>query len=408
MTHSFNIDIDSSYRDRLTYPECGNFVIPINTKNTQSVNGFNAKDPVILGFPYDTGLATAISVEPFFGGLQIILGASSRNQANFYVGSVIQIPSIDYYATIVSYDATTKEIKTLLPYGGPLPAVPFEYTIRFDYPQSIPIGSTTYVNTLPVNAPSTTQINIGPVIGLTKEILIGKYVYIQPPITILPWFNIVFPNVPPVIQAGYTYQWSLIIDYNSVTNVITVQKPFLIAPTAGTKYEILSFSYDNAQPLRYSGTEIFNNPRCTEVTLANITIPAYLPLANKTSGYIFDYPYIYVAFYTEGNRSYNQPIMSMNPYTEKALFKVTISPNASIDTTKFITLNTGITSQTVYFKHNDTFRFEIILPNGEIVKFNPAYFNFITGIFTYFLGLGFPIPSDPKANVQATFHVRFN
>ena len=62
----------------------------------------------------------------------------------------------------------------------------------------------------------------------------------------------------------------------------------------------------------------------------------------------------------------------------------------------------------VYFKHNDTFRFEIILPNGEILKYNPAYYNFISGVFTYFIGLGFPVPSNPKANVQATFKVLFN
>jgi hypothetical protein len=97
----------------------------------------------------------------------------------------------------------------------------------------------------------------------------------------------------------------------------------------------------------------------------------------------------------------------MSPFSDRALFKVPISPDSSIETTKFACLFAGTADQTVYFKHNDTFRFEIFLPNGEPIKFNPAYFNFTTGIFTYFLGLGFPVPSDPYSNVYATFKITF-
>jgi len=98
----------------------------------------------------------------------------------------------------------------------------------------------------------------------------------------------------------------------------------------------------------------------------------------------------------------------MSPVSDRALFVVPISPNTDINSTKFVTLNGGITSQTVYFKHNDSFRFEMYLPDGQPIKFDPAYFNFKTGIFTYFLGLGFPIPSDPKTNVHATIRISFN
>jgi hypothetical protein len=412
MSHSYNIDIDSSYRDRLSYPDCGNFVIPINSQKPLVSNAFNAVDPVILGFPYDTGISLTGATINIFDGLTVHLGASSSSQVNFYVNSVLQIPVIDYYGTIISYDQINKVVDTIEPYFGSLPTGPFEYTIRFEFPQQIPPNSLgSYVNTLPVNAPSTNKLIIDSVIGsqLSKEFLIGKYVYLQPEVTVLPYLTKIFPELENTLTgANTTYQWSPIIDYSPTGYIITVQNSFVIPPLAGTKYEILNFSYDNAQSLQYAGTDIFNNPRCCTVNLVNCIIPNYLPLSVKNGGYITDYPYVFIAFYTEGNRSYNQPIMSMSPVSDRALFVVPISPNTDINTTKFVSLNSGITSQNVYFKHNDSFRFEIYLPDGQPIKFNPAYFNFKTGIFTYFLGLGFPIPSDPKSNVHTTFRITFN
>lgn len=415
MSHTYNIDIDSNLRDRKTYPDCGNFVIPLNTRQSLTVDAFNAKDPVILGFPYDTGIYTGVNHLLFFTKffLQITLGASSSNQVDFYVGNVLQIPSVDYYGIIVAYDKTTK-IVTCEPdfLGVPAPGPSTYYTIRPQFPQPIPVNSNppNYVNTLPVVAPSTTKIDLGAAIGstLTKEFIIGKYIYVQPPITIEPWFEILFPHETPTNKAQFMYQWSLIIDFDPATNIITVQKPFLIPLPAGTKYEILNFSYDNAQPLNYSGTDIFSNPRCCTINLVNCIVPNYLPLSCTNGGYLTDYPFVWIAFYTEGNRTYNQPLMSMSPVSDRALFKVPISPNSDVNTTKFLTLNSGVSSQTVYFKHNDSFRFEMYLPNGEPVKFNPAFFNIRTGIYTYFLGLGFPVPTDLKANIHAQFRVSFN
>ena len=156
------------------------------------------------------------------------------------------------------------------------------------------------------------------------------------------------------------------------------------------------------------GERPFSNPRCCTVNLLSLIIPAYLPLVSVNNGYITDYPYVYVAFYSEKERTYNQPIISMSPLSDKALFKVPISPNTDLSSTKFVTLNSGFSSISVYFKHNDTFHFEIYLPVGTPLRFNPAYFNFITGIFTYFEGLGFPLPSNPKTNIQASLSISFD
>lgn len=412
MSHSYQIDIDSSFRDRVSYPDCGNFVIPINTSFSNSNNAFSAKDPVLLGFPYDTGICYEATGPNVVGGFIMQLSPGSLDNFNAYVGSVIEIGTgPNEYYTILAYDHTTKVIDVLEPYrgGGDYPISPFQYTIRFEYPVPLPSTSINYRNVLPVDTPTTTTVIIGPEAnGLTRDFFIGKFIYFQPLITTAPWYKYLLTTLTPPEIIAYVYQWSLIKDYDPITKELTLVTPLYTLIPAGISYEILYFSYDNAQPLRYSGTELFNNPRCCNVSLSNCQIPAYLPIVSKNSGYITDYPYVYIAFYSERERTYNQPLMSMSPLSDRALFKVPISPNTDVSSTKYLTLGGGITSQTVYFKHNDTFRFEIYLPNGQPITFNPVIYDFFSGIYSYFNGLGFPVVSDPRANVQATFNVSFS
>jgi len=412
MSHSYQIDIDSSFRDRISYPDCGNFVIPINTSFANSKTPFKAKDPVLLGFPYDTGLCYEATGPNILGGFILQLSTGSLNSINAYVGSTLQIGT-GYY-TIIAYNHITKVADTLDPYIGPgsYPIIPpggLQYTIRFERPIPLPLNSSVYQNVLPVNALSTTEVILGPEAnGVTRDFLIGKYIYFQPTVTIYPWAKFSLDSLTPIQILTYIYQWALIKEYDPITKKVTLSHSLFTIIPAGTPYEILYYSYDNAQPLRYSGTDIFNNPRCCNISLANCQIPAYLPIISVNSGYITDYPYVYIAFYSERERTYNQPLMSMSPLSDRALFKVPISPNTDILTTKYLTLGGGITSQTVYFKHNDTFRFEIYLPNGQPLTFNPVIYDYFSGIFTYFNGLGFPTVSDPRANVQATFNVSFS
>ena len=86
MSHSYQIDIDSSFRDRISYPDCGNFVIPINTSFSNSNNPFTARDPVLLGFPYDTGecyeATGPYSVD--LPGFILQLSSGSLNNINAY------------------------------------------------------------------------------------------------------------------------------------------------------------------------------------------------------------------------------------------------------------------------------------------------------------------------------------
>lgn len=382
------IDIDSSFRDRLSYPDVGSFTVPVNSTQFTST-AFNSVDPVILSFPYDVGALTAIALNAF-GGIDITLGAGSSNIANFYVGSFIQINN--YYSMILIYNSTTKVASTITPYPGPLPPIGTYYTIRFELPTQLNGG--VYSDTTLVNAPSTKQVILGAAASSTDNYYVGQYLFLLPSVPIFPWFK---DNIL------YAYQWSIITSYNGTTKTATLLTPFITTPLLGTRYEILRFSYDNFNPARYLGTDIFSNPMCADISLTCLTIPAYLPLNTINAGYITDYPYIYVSLYSEKGITYNQPLISNNPNSNKVLFKCIIPTTQQ---TEFLQLGSVIGSVRVAFRENDTLRVEILLPNGQPIKFNTGLGVLLTGgSFTYFDGLSFPCPPNPKTQIQITFSI---
>ena len=93
------IHIDSSYRDRLTYPKIGDFVVETNgtTLNSPDI----AKDPIILSFPYEANQVSGGSTT-----LQVALSVTSSNILNFYRGSFLEING--EFREITGYDNTTQ------------------------------------------------------------------------------------------------------------------------------------------------------------------------------------------------------------------------------------------------------------------------------------------------------------
>jgi hypothetical protein len=126
---------------------------------------------------------------------------------------------------------------------------------------------------------------------------------------------------------------------------------------------------------------------------------------NRNGGFITDYPFVWVALYSENASTYQQPIVSASPASRESLFKCSL---INLPATPYCNLSSIIGNQTSAFRINDDLHFKILLPDGQPVRFNPAYYEFFIGAFTYFPGLGFPIPPDPRSQVQATFNVSFN
>ena len=134
------IDIDSSRRNRFSYPIIGDFVVEVNSSYSNTPT--KAKDPVILAFPYEVNLLSGGSTLT-----QIALSVTSSAVVNFYRGSYIEI--FGNFRLITSYDNTT-QIATVSP-GFPVayPAIT-PYTIRKALPVELATGGT-YQEALPVN-----------------------------------------------------------------------------------------------------------------------------------------------------------------------------------------------------------------------------------------------------------------
>jgi hypothetical protein len=404
------IDIDSTYRNRLQYPDVGDFVMTVND-SLGNVDGFNARDPVCLSFPYDTGeLQTDAVTETFtiyaqtFTFLKLKLSAGARDQENFYINSYIDFP---YYDTrfwlILSYNQSTKDTLCCkyngdifnLP-GGPYPTatgVNGNYFIRYQLPVSF--ATDVFSDVFPLYPGGTTQqVKLGGLADTVNSKYVGMFLFATPlTTTIYPYY---------IDTPFFAYQHTLITEYAGLTKIAKVRTPLLAPQTAGNRYYICPFSYDNARSLQYYGTDIFNNPRCVNLSLSGLVIPAFLPLMNTNAGYITDYPYVWVSVTSTNGTSFAQPIVSAAPVSREALFKCSILNSTP---QKYYMLSPSISSHQINFKWNDNIRIKILLPNGQPIKFNPVYFAFFQAQYTFFPGLNFPVPPDPRLQVQCTLNV---
>jgi hypothetical protein len=406
------IDIDSSYRDRLQY-EVGDFVLEMNNTTNAGSDALTAVNPVSLSFPYDTGLVVNSSLQTITSGSltinywQIQLGAGARNTVNFYSGNYIWFPywagSSDFYL-IVGYDNTT-QICSVVGWNlvTPVPLVPpgagEAYLIFQQLPYNFASPAGVFWDTLQAS-PSTSQIHLGPLASNKDDAYKGMYLFIPP-------YGVGATTIFPYLYQNplFAYQWSAISSYNGTTKIATLRKPVITIPPVGTRYLLTWFSYDSFRSLNYVGTEVFNQPRCANISLISLQVPAFVPLTNSGGGYISDYPYVWVEIYAERGITYSQPIVSASPYSKNALFKCSL---IGTQPTKYLQLSSTIGSQTVAFRPNDSLRFRILLPNGEPIKFSPQLLVFFRGNFTYFPGLNFPCAVDQQVQTQACINVSFS
>jgi len=358
------IDIDSTYRDRITYPKPGDFVLPVNTilKNSPAT----AFDPIVLSFPYETDSLSGGSTFT-----QIALSATSSTIVNFYVNSVINING--EFRTIVSYDATTQVATVAPPLAALYPALT-PYWIRKRYP--VPFGSGVYEEALVVPTPNIFSVILGAAASSVDGYYVNKYIF--------------FPDPNPV-----NFIWRRITTYNGTTKLATLDKPLAAIIPALTTYQILDFSYDNARPLNYVGTEIFNNPVCEKIRLVNLIVPN-AKVRGGYGGTLQSYPFVYVSVYSDKGSTWNSPIESNNPVSQKSLFKV---PVTFLANTTWLTLQGSFMTQNVSFRENDSLHFTVYLPTGDVLDFYP------NNQYTYFESYKFPVIPDPGNQIQAVFEV---
>jgi len=361
------IDIDSARRDRKSYPFPGDFVVEVNSsyRNTPTT----AQDPILLAFPYE---ANQLSGGSTF--TQIALSVLASPIVNFYRNSYIEINGI--FRKCIAYNQTTQVATVEAPgFAGPPPALT-PYTIRKELPYERNITSA-------ASATLTEIYLANPGASNVTDFYKDKWVFL------------------PGLSTPTTFQWSRISSYNGVTKRATLTNPFVVPVGLGVTYEILNFSYDHVVPLRYIGTENFSNATCETVRLVNIVVPN----GNILTGYggtLQNYPHLYVSVWSEKGITYNNPIISNNPASTRALFKVPVSflPN-----TNWLTLSLSAMNQNVPFREMDSLHVQIVLPTGDILVFEPYNsLTYFTGIDSLQGGL-FPIPSDPNTQVHLVLEI---
>ena len=352
------IHIDSSYRDRLTYPKIGDFVVETNGSILN--NADIAKDPILLAFPYEANQVSGGSTT-----LQIALSVTSSNILNFYRGSFLEIGG--EFREISGYDNVTQIASVSTPFSVAPPALT-NYTIRKQIPQErdITSGTATVRNKIILSAGASSVNNY----------YLNKFIFLP-------------GGTPPS-----SYQWKRVIAYNGTTKEATIAGTFNGIVAIGTTYEIINFVRDNIRPLNYQGSNTFNNNTCESLRLISLIVPN----RNIKNGYgtLQNYSHVYVSIYSERAQSYSNPIISNAPGAQKALFQVPITFNPN---TSWLTLQGSYMTQNLSFKENDTLHITITLPTGDILEFEPY------NQYTYFQGYGFPIESDPGTQVQLVLEV---
>jgi hypothetical protein len=356
------IDIDSTFRDRISYPLVGDFVIPTNG-NSPGNTPKSSSDPIIGAFPYESSLTNGLSTTT-----QIALNVLASGINNFYTNSFLEINT--EFRLIIGYDASTQFATVDTPFSVAPPAIT-PYTIRFATPISVGVTS--------ANSLTTSEIYLPVGSSTVNNFYVNNYVFI------------------PGINPPDSYQWFRITSYNGATLLAQIQGTTTIVVLAGTPIELMAYTRDNVQNLKYYGTELFNNPSCYNVGLINLIVPN-LSILGSYGGSIQNYSHLYVALFSETAITYNNAIISNSPAADRALFKVPITFLQGIS---FLTLSYGGMTQNISFRINDTLHLSVFLPNGSILEFisnNP---------FTYFDGYPyqFPIPSNPLTQVQAIFSI---
>ncbi len=355
------IDISSEFRDRKSYPNVCDFVVKVNAfyNNTP----FTAEDPVILSFPYEANLTSGGSTPS-----QIALAVTSSVIRNYYRNSYLQIGN--EIRRITAYNDTT-QVATVSPAFSVAPAALTEYTIRKEQP--------ILRDTILVNSPSVKQVQLGAAASSTDNAYVNMY--------------ILLPGPGPLNPA--LWQYTRIVAYNGTTKIATLATSLRSIVLAGEIYEILAYSYNNSKPLQYAGTDIFSNPNCKNVRIVNLLIPSGY-VANGYGGNLSNYSHVYVNLFSEKSRTYQNTIISNNPAAQHALFKV---PITYYNNNTFYSLISSDMSQNISFRENDDLHFQIILPNGEILRFEEDQSG--SNLEQY----GFPIEPNPFTQVKLTVEI---
>jgi hypothetical protein len=248
------------------------------------------------------------------------------------------------------------------------------------------IGYDLFTHLLELDTSGVTSVSSGPVIGWTstdnycirKEVPIltgtvgaGATITTVPlgagASTVTSFYNRQFLRMTSGTQKNTI---SMITAYNGNTQTVTVHPPFSAAPVAGDTYEILAFSYDNSVPFSYSGSLVSQQEEvCYEIELIDLILPNKTLNVGRGSRAAF-YTYMYVEFSNVSGASagMHNVIYSNNPNSTRMLIRSCMDDIQDPLRSSFVKVDGNGMTQVVKFKPNDSIRFSVRLPNGQLFE----------------------------------------
>ncbi len=386
------LELDSSYRNRNQYPNPADFVVPYQISGSYN-DCVQAFDPVCLSAPSEEGTGATLLTTTTVQLIPLV----SSSVDNFYINSYLGLintavtPNQIQYAKIISYKGSTRTATVSGPYTLPLGV--YNYVIRKQLPADTPLNTVTSTTAI-------LQRNL--VVNFTPNV-----VTLQPTSSSEP--NAYYGMMLRLFgTSGGEYR--RITEYDEKTNEVKVSPPFTTAFTPSDYYEVLPFSYDNMRPLKYQGTTSMNQPVCYTIRLVHISIPFVVRSYTDNTGAEFDeravmdvasggtidqYPFFYVCLYSDIHKDNLQSMISNNPSSTNAVFRVPVSSGDTPGPKKIMSQTTFTRCDmfpVIKFLPNDTFHLSVLLPNGEPISFRQK-------------DNASPFEPNPKLQISAVFEL---
>ena len=397
-------EINSEYRNRNLYPDCGNFII----ETTQYQNTkFSAVDPVCNSMPIFSWVPNL----NYSGTIQNNSNINSEFTELFISFASVQLQAsvIDFLAGCILNSATLNlKILKSKQLGPLLFQIICPKVSQIILAQAVTVLDYTTFN--PVNIRVPTNIDFGQYnilynetrndfvkiincnlknrnlkvenkdlslwstsdnLNIRNDIPLGTVTILGSTSTVLTLsaslsnenvFNWVRLRLPSYATSVFTDSWSRrIISINA--NQITISPALTILPAIASVIEIMNFSYDNAYPLQN-----VNN---------DLTIPYYanlecltIPNCEIYNGTLYSIPHLLIEF-NNSNSSVSQKhlINSNNPFVTESVWIAKLDPiSIGNPELRFTTTDTNQNYQKLIFNINEPLLIKIKLPNGKLFK----------------------------------------
>ena len=350
------IDIDSTYRNRIDYPDPNSFVVRNSSSSNVSSNNLVTYNLPVYSFPmsqlYVAGVFTPLALQNNGANNLVLDTRETTSVPNFYAGYFLESISpttaapttLQYstvqYGTIASYDDTTQTIVLTSNLTTSTTVNGTNYIIRKNIP--LCIGNISVIDTA------------GSVFTLTTS-----YGSIPNDNNSVYYMRVRKSNTSSldnrIVQVTI-----------SSSNQITLNSPLFLQ--VNDSIELIGPGQNIITSLRYaSGGSQSIQGGDYELELLWLSVPNQI-LDVGYGGTLDRYPYIYCSLYTGITNTTQQVLYSNNPYTSKVIFKVPV--NEYFGDTSFITLKDSKAKQTIYFDPSQDLFFELSLPDGTVISFN--------------------------------------